>query len=129
MTRKSLALAMADPVRHAVSAQIPEGRTGYRRGQRSVGLPRNREVEARILGRIWTIRQAAPVDSTRACSIAAQLSTRGFLSIKPRFRGTGSPRSRWRKSWHRFITAPVPIGACIGIRESESASAADCAWG
>jgi hypothetical protein len=39
MTRKSLALATADPVRHALSAQIPEGRTGYRRGQhRNAGL-------------------------------------------------------------------------------------------
>jgi len=39
MTRKSLALATADLVRSVLSARIPEGRTGYRCGQRNAGLP------------------------------------------------------------------------------------------
>ena len=68
MTRKSLALATADDVRSALSAQIPEGRTGTVVDSVAWGFPGIAKFEARNLRRIRTIRQAALVDSIRARS-------------------------------------------------------------
>jgi hypothetical protein len=52
MTRKSLALATADDVRSALSAQIPEGRTGTVVDSVAWGFPGIAKFEARILRQI-----------------------------------------------------------------------------